>query len=674
MIVAIVQARMGSSRLPGKVLKDLGCCSVIEAVLKRTAMSVRLDHVCVAIPNTQQNEVLVNHVEELGFKTFLGSEKNVLNRYYETAKQLNAKIIVRITADCPLIDPGIIDDCIKIFVESKVNFLSNNLHPMFPDGLDVEVFDFKTLTTAHELATSDYDLEHVTPFMRRDANVRRYSYKNFENISNLRWTLDEPEDLVLIKNIFMNFFPRIDFDYQEVLEYVKCKPNLVDINSKFLRDEGAEMNDYEKKWRRAKRVIPGGNMLLSKRPTMFHKTLWPTYYSKAKGCYVWDLSNKKYIDFSLMGVGTNILGYGHSTVDEAVMKAIKNGNMSTLNSFQEVELAEQLIDLHPWSHMAKFARSGGEINAIAIRIARALNGKTKIAFCGYHGWHDWYLSANLKSGENLSGHLLPGLDPVGVPDGLKNTILPFEYNNINQLEKIIKENDDLGIIVMEVQRNIPPLPNFLSSVRELASRNNIILIFDECTSGFRETFGGLHLKYGVEPDMATFGKALGNGYAITALIGKRNVMEAAQDTFISSTFWTERIGFAAALQTLNVMRTNKSWVTICDTGEQIKHAWSNFSSNNKLDIKISGLKSMPAFSFTSNDQLRKTFITEQMLKRGFLASNAVYTSIAHTGSLVDEYLNNINEVFEELSFYLEKDQLLQQITGDLCDTTFKRLN
>ena len=314
----------------------------------------------------------------------------------------------------------------------------------------------------------------------------------------------------------------------------------------------------QKLWRRAKKIIPGGNMLLSKRPEMFIPNHWPTYFSKAKGCEVWDLDDNKYIDASLMGVGTNILGYGHPEVDEAVTRAISKGNMATLNCPDEVHLAEKLINLHPWADMVKFARTGGEANTISVRIARAASSKENIAFCGYHGWHDWYLSANLGKNKELDSHLLPGISPNGVPSKLNKTVFPFRYNDINALNNIIC-NNNIGIIKMEVERSEKPKDDFLIKVRKLATRNNIVLIFDECTSGFRETYGGLHLKYNVNPDIAIFGKALGNGYPITAVIGREEIMEAAQSTFISSTFWSDRIGPAAANKTLEVMNEMKSW-------------------------------------------------------------------------------------------------------------------
>jgi glutamate-1-semialdehyde 2,1-aminomutase len=431
----------------------------------------------------------------------------------------------------------------------------------------------------------------------------------------------------------------------------------------------------QKLWKRAKKIIPGGNMLLSKRSEMFLPNQWPSYYSKAKGCKVWDLDGREFIDMSIMGIGTNILGYGNDEVDASVMDVVNNGNMSTLNCPEEVYLAEKLIKLHPWAGMARLARTGGEANAIAIRIARAASGKDKVAICGYHGWNDWYLSANLGDKNNLEGHLLPGLNPKGVPSNLKGSVLPFKYNCIEELEKIIKHHD-IGVIKMEVSRNNEPQDDFLNKVRKIADDNNIILVFDECTSGFRQTDGGLHKLYGVEPDMAVFGKALGNGYAITAVIGTTEVMDVAQSTFISSTFWTERIGPAAALKTLEVMGKTKSWELITNTGKDIGGRWKNLGEKYQLPIKVNGLPSMIGFSIESDDWLKyKTYITQEMLKNNILASNVIYVCTEHGKTEIDNYFQILDLIFETVS-NCENDSLSidSLLDGPVCHGGFKRLN
>jgi glutamate-1-semialdehyde aminotransferase len=427
---------------------------------------------------------------------------------------------------------------------------------------------------------------------------------------------------------------------------------------------------------KAKKIIPGGNMLLSKRPEMFLPNLWPSYFSQTKDCYVWDLDNNKYTDLSHMGVGTNSLGYSNQNVDNMVRSVIDKGNMSTLNCPEEVELAERLIELHEWAEMVRFARTGGEANAIAVRIARAASGKDKVAICGYHGWHDWYLSANIKNNQNLNNHLLSGLDSTGVPKSLIGTVIPFEYNDIDQIRKIVQDNSDLGAIKMEVVRSTEPKPGYLEEIRRLCDKNNIVLIFDECTSGFRETFGGIHKKYGVTPDMCMFGKALGNGYAITAVIGKREIMESAQTTFISSTFWTERIGPSAAIATLNEMKVNKSWEFNKQQGAKIKKGWESIASNLDFDLNITGIDALATFNIKSKNWLKyKTFITQSMLENKFLAANTVYLSLKHSDKIIDEYFQYLTPIFEKIElFEKDTDTIDKYLKNDICHAGFKRLN
>lgn len=435
------------------------------------------------------------------------------------------------------------------------------------------------------------------------------------------------------------------------------------------------MGKGQELYKKAKKLIPGGTMLLSKRPEMFLPEHWPSYFSKAKGCKIWDLDGNELLDMSIMGIGTNTLGYGNDEVDAAVTETVRNGNMSTLNCPEEVYLAEKLIEINPWADMVRFARSGGEANAIAIRIARSASGKDNVAICGYHGWHDWYLSANHNDNDELSGHLIPGLDPSGVPQNLKGTVHPFHYNNIEELESIIEKND-IGVIKMEVVRNFGPTDNFLHKVRELANRKNIVLVFDECTSGFRETFGGIHKKFGVEPDIAMYGKTIGNGYALTAVVGKKEVMEAAQRTFISSTFWTERIGSTAALATLKVMEKVKSWEIITGIGKKMQEGWLSLAKSHNLNITVSGIPSLSTYSFDYPDALAyKTLITQEMLKKGFLASTNFYASIAHTDEDLRRYFDALDGVYKLITECETGNREVNGLLdGPICHSGFSRLN
>lgn len=673
-VVAIVQARMGSTRLPGKVMRLICGVPMIELLLSRLSLAEEVNEIIVATSLDKRNRPLVDHVQGLGYVCEQGSENDVLGRYLGAAIKHKADVVVRITGDCPLVDPTLVDQAIREFRRLGVDYYANILHPTYPDGLDIEVFSFRALDQASQEAIEEFDREHVTPYLRGSGLFSVASMQHSEDLSEQRWTVDEADDLSVIELIFQNFSPRIDFSWSEVLELQGRQPDIFAANQHLRRNQGATMGTGQKLWKRAKQVIPGGNMLLSKRAEMFLPDQWPAYFSKAKGCMVWDLDGREYVDMSLMGIGTNTLGYGHPEVDDAVRNVIALGNMSTLNCPEEVYLAERLVEIHPWAKMVRLARTGGEANAIAVRIARAATGRDKVAICGYHGWHDWYLAANLGDEQSLAGHLLPGLAPAGVPRHLRGSVLPFRYNNFLELETLVR-NHDLGAIKMEVSRNMGPEDGFLEKVRNLATERGIVLIFDECTSGFRQTFGGLHKQYGVEPDIAIFGKTLGNGYAITAAIGTREVMEAAQSTFISSTFWTERIGPTAALKTLEVMEREASWDRITRIGLEISRRWKVVAKKYDLPVQVSGLPALTSFTLQVNDMLKyKTLITQEMLKKGFLATTSVYACTAHGPEVVDSYFDALEGVFELIRECESGRSIDDLLEGPVCHAGFKRLN
>jgi glutamate-1-semialdehyde aminotransferase len=427
-------------------------------------------------------------------------------------------------------------------------------------------------------------------------------------------------------------------------------------------------------WNKAKKIIPGGNQLLSKRSEMFLPEGWPSYYQKAKGVEIWDLDGNKFIDMSIMGVGTCILGYSDDDVNEVVKKAIDEGSMATLDSPEEVELTELLLSLHPWAGMVRYARTGGEAMAVAVRIARAFKGKDRVAFCGYHGWHDWYLSANLADDKSLDGHLLPGLKPLGVPRCLKGTAMPFTYNRIDELKSIVR-NNDIGVIVMEPIRHYEPENDFLNKVRNIAEETGVVLIFDEITSGFRLSVGGAHKLYGVEPDIVVYGKAMGNGFPMAAIIGKREVMNVAQESFISSTFWTERIGFVAAAATIRKMLKNNIPSHLVKIGNLVKSGWENLAKKHNLKIKIMGIPPLATFVFDygKESQALHTLFTQEMLNRGFLASKQVYISYSHQEEHIKTYLGNVDKVFGIIKDAINKDNVHSLLKCPVAHSGFRRL-
>jgi len=426
-------------------------------------------------------------------------------------------------------------------------------------------------------------------------------------------------------------------------------------------------------WNKAKKLIPGGTQLLSKRSEMFLPDHWPSYYKKAKGVQIWDLDDNKFIDMTIMGVGACTLGYADPDVNEAVLKVISDGSMATLNCPEEVELAELLIELHPWAEAVRYARTGGEGMVIANRIARAFTKKDKIAFCGYHGWHDWYLSSNLADNANLDGHLLQGLEPNGVPRSLLKTALPFEYNNIEKLETIVKENE-IGVIVVEPLRHQEPKDNFLKRIREISDEIGAVLIFDEITSGWRLTVGGAHLIFNVNPDIMVVAKAMSNGFPMAAIVGKGDIMDAAQTSFISSTYWTERIGPTAALATIRKMQRKNVPAHLDIIGGMISRGWEKLAKDHSLDIKILPPNALTTFIFNyEKAQELKTLFTQEMLKKGYLASSSVYVSYSHTKEIMEDYLNAVDEVFNTIAQGIKENKIPDLLEGPVAHSGFQRL-
>lgn len=439
--------------------------------------------------------------------------------------------------------------------------------------------------------------------------------------------------------------------------------------------ETEEKNRTQKLYHHAKKRIPGGVQLLSKRPENMAPDLWPPYFREARGCEVWDLDGRHYYDMSTNAVGSCLLGYSDPTINREVVRRVHLGNMSSLNSPEEVELADKLCQIHPWAEQVRFSRGGGEACAMAVRIARATTNRSVIAVCGYHGWHDWYLGANLMDDDALNGHLLPGLPPLGVPKELKGTTQTFRYNDFEAFQRVIDQHGHhLAAIVMEPCRNNPPAPGFLEAIRQATRSCGALLVFDEITVGWRLHFGGVHMKYGVEPDMAIFAKAISNGFPMGAVIGALEAMKGAHQSFISSTYWTESVGPVAALATLEKMSKINVPDYVEKAGSSIMNVWKYQGKKERLPVEIKGFPCLAGFLFrhTEAEKLR-TLYTQKMLERGFLAGTSFYPSMAHSSEVIHAYSTAIEEVFKELAMALQNNQLDQTLKGKVAQSGFGRL-
>ncbi len=689
MILAILQARVSSSRLPEKVLRPILGKPMLQHQVERIQRSHKVDKVIVATSTDTSDDKIQALCQEISIDCFRGSLDNVLDRYYNAAKKYNADHIIRLTGDCPLLEPSLIDEAIAFYQSQDHDYICNTVHPTFPDGYDIWVFRFSALEKAWKEAQLLSEKEHVVMYIKNHPELFQIgSWEQEEDLSALRWTVDEAEDFALIEKIYQDLYPENPhFGMKDILAYLEKHPHLKTINTQFQRDEGLQKSlreDQQQQFLQSKsgqmqaraiKRIPGMTQLLSKRPDQFSRGVWPGYYKKAQGVEVWDLDDNKYIDMSIGGIGANILGYADPIVDKAVCEAVAQGVSCSLNCPEEVELADLLCEIHPWADQVRYSKSGGEAATMAVRIARAHTGKDKIAFCGYHGWHDWYLAANLGN-DSLEGHLLPGLDPAGVPQGLKGTAIPFHYNKIEELKEIIRlHKNDLAAIIMEPIRNTWPQGNFLKEVRELADEAQVVLIFDEISAGFRMNSGGAHLLLGVEPDLAIFAKAIGNGYPIAAVIGRERIMRATQSSFISSTNWTERVGASAALATIREHQKHQVGEHLMKIGKLVQEGWRKVAQEHQVSIEVGGIPPLSHFTFQNAKPLvLKALFVQLMLEKGFLASNIFYAMHAHQETHVQVYLEAAEKSFAQIAQWEKEGSSERQLVGAPAVAGFKRLN
>lgn len=430
------------------------------------------------------------------------------------------------------------------------------------------------------------------------------------------------------------------------------------------------------RYRRALELIPGGTQLISRRPQLYAPGLTPPYAERASGARFWDLDGNAYLD-TMMCVGAAILGYADMAVDAAVLAQIGRGTASSVSSPLELELAEELVATVPCAEMVRYCKGGGEADAIAVRIARAYTGRDIALFCGYHGWQDWYLAANLESDSVLDTHLLPGIQPRGVPQGLSGTALPFAYNDLPSLEaQLARHPGQVACIILEASRGASlPAPGFLEGVRALADAHGAVLIFDEVVTGFRIGLGGAQERFGVLPDLATYAKAISNGYAMGAVVGRREVMQVAADLFISSTYWSDAVGLAAALATLRELRRRDALAHVGALGEAFRERLAAAAAAAGLDMRAEGLPQQMAIVFGAQyGDLRrplKDYYVQEMTRRGFFTSLGVSLSAAHSADDIDTLGAAWAEVLPLLRAALDAGDLAARLAAPSVDA-FRR--
>ncbi len=561
-VVAIVQARTLSSRLPGKVLASIGPKVMIERMLAQLRGAASIDEIVIATSRDSSDDALAARVSKGGIRVFRGDLNDVLGRYVAASQWAQADVIVRLTGDCPLHTPDTVDEVVAAFLAAGVDYASNNEPYSRPDGLDVEVFTNDVLLRAARESIAGPDREHVTPFLRRNAGVRRLHHIHSSGPygGGARWTVDDRADLEFARRVWekLDLAGPGPHDYETVMTAAAsvAPTNSGAINNfgyyKSLHESAGSgkapplrLTESEALLERSSQVIPGGAQTYSKSWRQHIRGVSPIFLERGAGARVWDADGNEYVDL-VQGLLPNILGYAHPAVDRAAFERAGMGHSFSLPNKLEVELAERLVAIIPCAEMVRFAKNGSDATSGAVRTARAFTGRDRVAICGYHGWHDWYIGTTTRS--------------AGVPAAVQDLSHTFPYNDLGALETLLGSRPgEFAAVIMEPFNFFWPADGYLEGVKELAKKHGALLIFDEICTGFHLGLGGAQRLFGVTPDLATFGKAMGNGYAISCVAGRRDIMETFNEVFMSFTFAGDVSAMAASSAVLDVLESGDAY-------------------------------------------------------------------------------------------------------------------
>lgn len=679
MLAAIIQARLGSTRLPGKTLADLQGKPMLARLVERVRAVRGIDAIVVATTTAPSDEPIVEFAASEGLPCFRGSEEDVLDRFYQTARHFEVRDIIRVTPDCPLIDPRVIEEVVAAYRKGGYDYVSNIIRRTFPDGLDVEVFSIGTLERTWRETTRTSDREHVTPYMRT-AGFRVFNVEHPVNLSHFRWAVDRADDLAFVRAVYARLGQngRL-FHLEDVLDLLSREPQLTQISTQGTVNEGFYRSllkdpvvpvrprslQRSAEWRgRAERVIPGASQTFSKGPTQFVQGVAPTFLTRGDGCRVWDVDGNDYIDYSL-ALGPIILGYGYPSVIEAVTRQLASGTTFSLPHPLEVELSEQLVEAIPCAEMVRFGKNGSDVTAGAVRLARACTGREHIAFCGYHGWQDWYIGSTTRN--------------AGVPEAVRRLTHGFAYNDLPSLERIFDAHPgEVAAVIMEPVGVVEPAAGFLQEVRALTRARGALLIFDEVLTGYRLAIGGAQEYFGVTPDLACLGKAIANGFPLAALVGRRVFMRRFEDVFFSFTFGGETLSLAAALATLEVLRTKPVIRHIWTQGERLWSGYNVLARELGVDqyTSCAGLAPRTVVRFAdasgAESLVLKSLFQQECAKRGVLFGGGHNLSYSHTEGDVDSTLRVYRDALATLAEAIRHDDAERRLEGPVLQPIFRR--
>jgi glutamate-1-semialdehyde aminotransferase/spore coat polysaccharide biosynthesis protein SpsF (cytidylyltransferase family) len=684
-VVALIQARVGSTRLPGKVLSPVLGRPLLAHQIERVKRARAVDRIVVATSSTTPDAAVFELAARAGVAAFAGSETDVLDRMYRAAAAHGATTVVRLTGDCPLLDPTLIDRCVHHLIEQRHRLDYVSTDGDYPDGLDVEAFSMDALLRAWTEAQLPYEREHVTPYIWQSGRFRVERLSAGRDLSFHRWTVDDPRDLAFVTAVFDALLPRHGYDFttDDVLELLQDRPLMSDINRGITRNEGflkslreargakvrvrsGELTKSREYWTRAQPLIPAGTQTLSKGPTQFVDGVAPKYLARGEGSRVWDVDGHEYIDYS-MALGAVILGHAYPATNAAIAAQLQDGITFSLMHPLEIEVAERLRAAVPCAEMVRFGKNGSDATSGAVRLARAYTRRDTIAHCGYHGWHDWYIASTTRR--------------KGVPETAVQQQVAFPYNDLNALRAIFERHPgEIAAVIMEPYGATLPADGFLEGVKELAHRHGAVLVFDEVASGFRFTVGGVHQHFGVDPDLACFGKAMANGMPISALVGRTEIMRLLDEVFYSFTFGGECLSLAAARATLDEMKTKPVIPHLWELGTRLRDGLKRLIADLALQQHIDCVGLAPRTFVTFRDVGRapallcKSLFQQEAIKRGVLFTGVQCITYSHSIDDIEYTLGVYQEALEAFRRAVDADAIAERLEGRPIEPVFRPVN
>lgn len=678
MVLLIVQARMGSSRLPGKVLAEAAGRPLLFYLLERLRRCRTVDRIVVATSTAAADDQIAALCAAEGVLCFRGSEDDVLDRYYQAARAhgepADGLAVVRVTADCPLMDPEVVDRVVEGYLAriGTADYVTNTLERTYPDGLDVEVVSFEALERAWKEATLPTDREHVTLYIRRNSTAegrdlfRAHNVRGDRSYAHLRWSVDYPEDLAFLRAVLEGLYPvNPRFGFRDLVDWLRAHPEVMRLNHHIAAEVHRRrwLRNSEQLAGRACQVIPALTQTFSKAPTQFARGFAPIFIQRGRGCRVEDVDGHGYIDY-VMGLCAVVLGYAHPAVNAAIARQLEDGTIFSLPHPLETELAERLVWLIPCAEMVRFCKNGSDATAGAVRAARAFTGRDHVAVCGYHGSQDWYVATTSRR--------------QGVPEVTRTLVHPFPYNDLPALDELLCGHPGgFAAVILEPVGVTPPPEGFLPDLIELAHRHGALVIFDEIITGFRLRLGGAQEYFGVTPDLACFGKGLANGMPLAAVVGRRDVMQLFEEIFFSYTFGGETLSLAAALATIEVMEREDVIGHLWRQGARLQEECKRIIEAHGIADRVRCLGYPPRHVFRFFDEggreslALKTLFLQETVRRGILTNSAHNISFAHGDAEVSRTLDAYRDVFQVLAQAIHEENVEEYLQAEPVEPVFR---